>query len=108
MLRGDGRRLRDLKQASQLEEGSTEQRAALRAIWMGLTSAQREEMVATSESDDGSDGGESGIDTPPRAKSSQERARPTATKTLPSAALRNGADGTAAGGKGSKRRRGSS
>ena len=52
VLRGDGKRQRELEEAAQLKEGSAEQRAALRRIWRGLTDGQRADMVASSDSDD--------------------------------------------------------
>ena len=49
------KKLRRLSKAAALEAGSAEQVAALRAIWLSLTDAQRKEMVECTSSEDESE-----------------------------------------------------
>ena len=53
VLRGGGKLVRMLDEAEAMKAGSRAQKAALHAIWLGLSDAQRKEMVA----DSGDDGG---------------------------------------------------
>lgn len=55
VLRDSGPLIPQLDKAERLPAGSAEQRAALHAIWLGLTDAQRREMVASDDEDESED-----------------------------------------------------